>query len=99
VDQPHGVGLMFGYDALGRRNVAEDTLGGEERSVYDAAGRVRTETRYRDAAGAQAVGTATYTYDADGRLTGLVQTGGRRSRSTGTRTTRPGSSRRRRTTG
>jgi RHS repeat-associated protein len=44
--------------------------------TYNSANQVLTETRYANAAGTQVLGSASYAYDAAGRVTGLTQRDG-----------------------
>jgi len=48
VVEPFGVELSFGYDPYGNRNIVIDSLGGVERSIYNANGQLLSRTLTQD---------------------------------------------------
>ncbi|MCI0456868.1 MAG: hypothetical protein L0Z62_07815 [Gemmataceae bacterium] len=66
------------YDALNRLSRRE--IGGASPlrldQTYNGNGQLETQTRFKDLAGSQYVGSSTYTYDTAGRLTNLHHTNG-----------------------
>ena len=62
---------IFSTDPVLRRSLAQLL---REDLTYTARDQIATETRYTDLAGTQLAGTSSYVYDADERLTSLVQT-------------------------
>ncbi len=64
---PYGVSLTFSYDSADRLTTVQDSLGGTQTSVYDAAGQLTS----RQLSGNSMQARIDATYNADGSLTGL----------------------------
>ncbi len=99
--EPYGLALTFGYDAVGNQTLVQDSFGGVTTSSYDAANRlvseqfggsgqtqlredigytqrsqIAWERRFSDLAGTQKIGTTSYGYDVDMRLSNEQQLSG-----------------------